>query len=56
MIRDHFPGQQFIVVSLKKELFQNANVLFNVTFFNNRSNVERKELVMRKNSRSANSN
>ncbi len=44
MIRDHFPNQQFIIVSLKKELFQNANVLFETSFSNNKSNVERKEL------------
>merc|ERR1719411_2137477 len=41
MIRTHFPHSQFIVVSLKPGLFQNANVLFRTRFVDGTSTVAR---------------
>jgi len=41
MIKDHFPQSQFIVVSLKDGMFNNANVLFQVQFIDGASKVER---------------
>ena len=41
MIKDCFPESQFIVVSLKDGLFENANVLFRTKFANNSSGVIR---------------
>ena len=32
MIKQHFPQSQFIVVSLKEGMFQNANVIFRTKF------------------------
>ena len=32
MIKNHFKHSQFIVVSLKEGMFQNANVLFRTKF------------------------
>merc|ERR1711865_1174248 len=42
MIRTHFPHSQFIVVSLKEGMFQNASVLFRTHFVDGCSQVERK--------------
>merc|ERR1719252_442263 len=41
MIKQHFPEAQFIVVSLKDGMFQNANVLFRTRFIDGCSRVER---------------
>jgi structural maintenance of chromosome 2 len=41
MIKEHFPQSQFIVVSLKDGMFNNANVLYKVTFADGGSRVER---------------
>jgi structural maintenance of chromosome 2 len=41
MIREHFPQSQFIVVSLKDGMFNNANVLFKVSFVDGSSKVDR---------------
>lgn len=41
MIRKYFQASQFIIVSLKEGLFSNANVLFKVSFVENRSAVKR---------------
>ena len=47
MIKKYFKSSQFLIVSLKQGLFQNANVLFQVSFQENRSMVKR--LNIRKN-------
>lgn len=44
MIRQHFPHSQFIVVSLKEGMFQNASVLFRTRFVDGNSQVERHTL------------
>ena len=44
MIKQHFPEAQFIVVSLKDGMFQNANVLFRTRFIDGCSRVERHSL------------
>ncbi|OQR67739.1 structural maintenance of chromosomes protein 2-like [Tropilaelaps mercedesae] len=41
MIKNHFKGSQFIIVSLKDGLFSNANVLFRTKFVDGKSAVER---------------
>ncbi|KAL2540061.1 Structural maintenance of chromosomes protein 2-1 [Abeliophyllum distichum] len=41
MIRTHFPHSQFIVVSLKEGMFNNANVLFRTKFVDGVSTVQR---------------
>ncbi|KAK5817604.1 hypothetical protein PVK06_022531 [Gossypium arboreum] len=41
MIKAHFPQSQFIVVSLKEGMFNNANVLFRTKFMNGVSTVQR---------------
>ncbi|KFM28378.1 Structural maintenance of chromosomes protein 2-1 [Auxenochlorella protothecoides] len=41
MIKTHFPQSQFIVVSLKEGMFNNANVLFRTKFVDGVSNVSR---------------
>jgi structural maintenance of chromosome 2 len=41
MIRRFFKTSQFVIVSLKEGLFQNANVLYKVSFNENRSTVKR---------------
>jgi len=41
MIRTHFPHSQFIVVSLKEGMFNNANVLFRTRFIDGTSTVAR---------------
>merc|ERR1719247_2534443 len=44
MIKQHFPEAQFIVVSLKDGMFNNANVLFRTQLLDGCSRVERHEL------------
>ena len=41
MIREHFPQSQFVVVSLKDGMFNNANVLYKVSFVDGSSKVDR---------------
>ena len=41
MLKEHFPQSQFIVVSLKDGMFNNANVLYKVSYVNGSSRVER---------------
>merc|ERR1711939_153623 len=41
MIRQHFPHSQFIVVSLKEGMFNNANCLFRTRFVDGTSTVAR---------------
>ncbi|KAL2936526.1 Structural maintenance of chromosomes protein 2-1 [Bienertia sinuspersici] len=41
MIKTHFPHSQFIVVSLKEGMFNNANVIFRTKFVDGVSNVQR---------------
>lgn len=41
MIRAHFPYSQFIVVSLKEGMFNNANVIFRTKFLDGVSTVTR---------------
>jgi len=41
LFRTRFKGSQFIVVSLKEGLFNNANVLYRAKFINGTSTVER---------------
>ena len=41
MIRTHFPFSQFIVVSLKEGMFNNANVIFRTKFVDGLSTVSR---------------
>ena len=45
MIKRFFKNSQFIIVSLKEGLFQNANVLYKVQFADNRSQVKRYALA-----------
>jgi len=41
IIRSHFSQSQFIIVSLKEGMFNNANVIFKTQFINGQSNVLR---------------
>ncbi|KAI3993728.1 hypothetical protein MKX01_002741 [Papaver californicum] len=41
MIKSHFPHSQFIVVSLKEGMFNNANVIFRTKFIDGVSTVQR---------------
>lgn len=41
MIKAHFPQSQFVVVSLKEGMFNNANVLFRTKFVDGVSTVTR---------------
>ena len=41
MLKNHFPQSQFIVVSLKDGMFNNANVLYKVNYVDGSSRVER---------------
>ena len=41
MIKKHFSRSQFIIVSLKDDMFNNANVLFKTKFINGTSTVAR---------------
>jgi len=43
MLKTHFPFSQFIVVSLKEGMFNNANVVFKTTFVDGVSQVSRTE-------------
>jgi structural maintenance of chromosome 2 len=44
MISQRFPQSQFILISLKEGMFQNANVLYKVHFAEGESKVERQIL------------
>ena len=44
MIKEHFPNSQFIIVSLKEGMFNNANVLFRTRFVDGCSAVSRTAL------------
>merc|ERR1719289_295800 len=48
MIKEHFPDSQFIVVSLKQGMFDNANVLFRTAFVDGCSQVKRTGINSRK--------
>lgn len=48
MIKTHFPDSQFIVVSLKQGMFDNANVLFRTAFVDGCSQVKRTGINSRK--------
>jgi len=48
MLRTHFPQSQFIVVSLKEGMFNNANVIFRTKFVDGVSAVSRTSLVQNK--------
>ncbi|GAB2265441.1 Structural maintenance of chromosomes protein 2-2 [Dionaea muscipula] len=48
MIKTHFPHSQFIVVSLKEGMFNNANVLFRTKFVDGVSTVQRTVAAKRK--------
>lgn len=48
MIKRYFKNSQFIIVSLKEGLFQNANVLYQVQFADNRSQVKRLQIAQKK--------
>ena len=41
MISQHFPQSQFIIISLKEGMFNNANVLFKTSFVDGVSRVDR---------------
>ncbi|KAI1305928.1 Structural maintenance of chromosomes protein 2 [Halotydeus destructor] len=41
MIKDNFPNSQFLIVSLKDDMFNNANVLFKTRFVDGASSVSR---------------
>jgi structural maintenance of chromosome 2 len=41
MLRTHFTHSQFIIVSLKEDMFKNANVLFQTKFVDGVSTVSR---------------
>ena len=49
MIKEHFPQSQFIIVSLKDGMFNNANVLYSVTYVEGSSKVSRTVFNMSKN-------
>lgn len=42
MIKKHFSNSQFVIVSLKDDMFRNANVLFRTKFVDGKSTVTRK--------------
>lgn len=41
MLKNHFKNSQFLVVSLKEGMFNNANVIFRTKFVNGQSTVTR---------------
>ena len=41
MISTHFPQSQFIIISLKEGMFNNANVLYKISFVDGNSKVDR---------------
>ncbi len=45
MLKTHFPQSQFIVVSLKEGMFNNANVIFRTKFVDGVSCVTRTALA-----------
>ncbi|XP_030487829.2 structural maintenance of chromosomes protein 2-1 [Cannabis sativa] len=49
MIKAHFPHSQFIVVSLKEGMFNNANVLFRTKFVDGVSTVQRTAVSAKQN-------
>ncbi|XP_047316147.1 structural maintenance of chromosomes protein 2-1 [Impatiens glandulifera] len=51
MIKAHFPHSQFIVVSLKEGMFNNANVLFRTKFVDGVSTVQRTTVASNKTSK-----
>ena len=51
MISQHFPQSQFIIISLKEGMFNNANVLFKTSFVDGVSKVDR--IVLKDNKRGA---
>jgi len=53
MIKTHFTQSQFIVISLKEGMFNNANVLFTVKNVNGASVVSRSETKQRTRTSSA---
>lgn len=44
MLAQNFKQSQFILISLKEGMYQNANVLYKVSFVDGVSKVERQEL------------
>lgn len=44
MIKEHFPQSQFIIISLKEGMYNNANVLFKASFVDGVSKVDRIQL------------
>jgi structural maintenance of chromosome 2 len=48
MIRNHFPQSQFLLISLKEGMYQNARVLYRVRFHEGESKVERTQARKRK--------
>jgi structural maintenance of chromosome 2 len=53
MLAAHFPQSQFIVVSLKEGMFNNANVLFRTRFEDGVSRIDRTENTKSTSSRGA---
>ena len=49
MISQHFPQSQFIIISLKEEMFNNANVLFKTAFVDGVSKVDRFQIKSKEN-------
>ncbi len=47
MIAQHFPQSQFIIISLKEGMFNNANVLFKTSFVDGVSRVDRMVLKVK---------
>lgn len=48
MLKRHFKHSQFIVVSLKDGMFNNANVLFTTRFVDGMSAISRTEKIRKK--------
>ena len=44
MISQRFPQSQFLIISLKEGMYQNANVLYKIHFAEGESKVERQVL------------
>lgn len=47
MISQHFPQSQFVIISLKEGMFNNANVLFKTSFVDGVSKVDRIQLKIK---------
>ncbi len=56
MISSHFPQSQFIIISLKEGMFNNANVLFKTSFVDGVSRVDRIVLKEKKKNRQGSMN